>query len=130
MLAPKHKEEGSDYCFLIKRKNPSMRAQQTSEVIFRKVYLEGRMCVFACSPIALPRKHFFHYFFCFGVSSQVEMPAFPAFPKGRGGRSEMMVFSLPFPKKFLFYHYPPAITLNCLHALYSTQKACLQHRVF
>lgn len=94
-----------------------MRAQQTSEAILRKVYSKGRMCVCACSLIALPRVIFLHYFFCFGVSSQVERPAFPAFPKGRRGRSEMMRFFLTFLNKFLFRHYPPAVTLNCLHAL-------------
>lgn len=113
--------------FLIKRKNPSMRAQQTSEAIFRKVYSKGRMCVSARSLIALPRIIFFHNFFCFGVSSQVKKPAFPAFLKGRGGRSEIMAFFLPFLNKFLFYHYLPA---NCLHALYSTQKTRLHHSVF
>lgn len=53
----------------------------------------------------------------------------PSLPKWEEKGREMMVVFLPFLKKFLFHHYPPAITLNCLHALYSTQKTCLQHSV-
>lgn len=84
---------------------------------FQKSLLKRKdvcMCLLSDCP---SKSNFLHYFFCFGVSSQVERPAFPAFPKGRRGRSEMMRFFLAFLNKFLFCHYPPAVTLNCLHAL-------------